>query len=263
MAGKGYLPISRGGTGVGSFTNGSIPFIFNGVFSEDNSNFYWDNINKRLGIGTASPTQSLEVTGSTWIRGDIHLGINTGNGVGHIYGPNAPNGSLKDGTSVVVEGGIGDSSGGYVRLNGGQGRSGDGGNAYIWGGDGGLSGGNRNGGSVEFRIGRKSGSGSYGEYRFLNPAQTTFGIFDFSLLSGTNKTFTFPDFTGTFGLLEVNQTWSGLNKFEANTNSTIYVGSSVKSGCIALGDSDGSGVTYVTANDGVLTASTTKPSVCQ
>jgi hypothetical protein len=39
--------------------------------------------------------------------------------------------------------------------------------------------------------------------------------------------------------------------------------SSVKSGCIAMGDSDGSGVTYITANDGVLSASATKPSTCQ
>lgn len=58
------LPISRGGTGTNSFTNGSIPFIFNGIFSQDNSNFFWDNINKRLGIGTSSPTTSLDVSGN-------------------------------------------------------------------------------------------------------------------------------------------------------------------------------------------------------
>jgi hypothetical protein len=51
--------------------------------------------------------------------------------------------------------------------------------------------------------------------------------------------------------------------FQAGTNSTIYVGSSIKSGCIALGDSDNDGITYITANNGTLSASSTKPSICQ
>jgi len=51
------------------------------------------------------------------------------------------------------------------------------------------------------------------------------------------------------------------------SNSTLYVGSSQNSGaqrpgCLVLGDSDGLGVTYVIANDGILTASTSKPSIC-
>lgn len=52
-------------------------------------------------------------------------------------------------------------------------------------------------------------------------------------------------------------------------NSTLYIGSSDNStnntqrpGCLVLGDSDGDGVTYITANDGVLSATTTKPSIC-
>ena len=104
---------------------------------------------------------------------------------------------------------------------------------------------------------------SYANYAFLAQPDSTRGILNFSGVTDPNKTFTFPNSTGTFGLLEADQIWSGLNKFEAGANSIIYVGSSVKSGCIALGDSDGSGVTYITANDGVLTASSTKPSICQ
>lgn len=102
-----------------------------------------------------------------------------------------------------------------------------------------------------------------GKYFFSNTDQTSVGILNFTGISGNTKNFTFPNASGTFGLLEPDQTWNGLNKFEAGTNSTIYIGSSAKSGCIALGDSDGNGITYVTANDGVLTASTTKPSTCQ
>lgn len=49
----------------------------------------------------------------------------------------------------------------------------------------------------------------------------------------------------------------------ANTHAaTIYSGSSTVPGCIVMGDISG-GVTYVTANAGVLTASATKPSACQ
>lgn len=60
---QGLLGISRGGTNASSFTNGGI-FFFNGIaFSQDNSNLFWDNTNKRLGIGTSSSTSSLEVSG--------------------------------------------------------------------------------------------------------------------------------------------------------------------------------------------------------
>jgi hypothetical protein len=54
-----------------------------------------------------------------------------------------------------------------------------------------------------------------------------------------------------------------------NGSATVYVGSSSGGyqgqtpGCIVMGDSDGVGVTYVTANDGVLSATITKPSNCQ
>ncbi len=46
--------------------------------------------------------------------------------------------------------------------------------------------------------------------------------------------------------------------------STLYLGTpSTVIGCIAMEDSDGFGTTYVTANDGVLSASDTKPVDCE
>jgi hypothetical protein len=54
-----------------------------------------------------------------------------------------------------------------------------------------------------------------------------------------------------------------------NSQSTLYIGSSESgssgqtTGCMVLGDSDGVGVTYVTANNGLLAASTTKPDICE
>ena len=62
---SGFLPISRGGTGAPSFTNGSVPFISGGIFSQNNSNFFWDSTNNRLGIGTNSPSTTLTVSGTT------------------------------------------------------------------------------------------------------------------------------------------------------------------------------------------------------
>lgn len=213
----GLLPISRGGTGKESFTDGSIPFISGGVFAEDNSNLFWDDTNKRLGIGTNTPAVELHVNGSILsapadggaddgIRldpnGDIDLrSINFigPNDHGQIYG--------SDDGKVII-------SPGLVIVNG-----------------------------YPFGIGRSLD---------INTSEIT-----------DNQSVKFQNDSGTLPLLESSQTYTGLNKFEADSNSTIYVGSSTKSGCITLGDSDGDGVTYITANDGVLTASATKPAICQ
>lgn len=48
-----------------ALTTGSIGFIgASGALTQDNSNFYWDNSNKRLGINTNAPTTALDVFGS-------------------------------------------------------------------------------------------------------------------------------------------------------------------------------------------------------
>jgi len=62
----GTLPISSGGTGTTtSFTTGSILFAgASGVYSQNNAQFFWDNTNNRLGLGTASPLAKLSVVGT-------------------------------------------------------------------------------------------------------------------------------------------------------------------------------------------------------
>jgi len=62
----GLLPISNGGTGTTtSFTTGSILFAgASGVYSQNNAQFFWDNTNNRLGLGTASPSAKLAVVGT-------------------------------------------------------------------------------------------------------------------------------------------------------------------------------------------------------
>jgi len=62
----GTLPIGSGGTGTTtSFTTGSILFAgASGVYSQNNAQFFWDNTNNRLGLGTASPSAKLAVVGT-------------------------------------------------------------------------------------------------------------------------------------------------------------------------------------------------------
>jgi hypothetical protein len=44
-----------------SLTSGSVLFSNGTTIAQDNANFFWDNTNKRLGIGTASPTTLLDI----------------------------------------------------------------------------------------------------------------------------------------------------------------------------------------------------------
>ena len=49
---------------IADMTTGSIPFIgASGLFSQDNSNLFWDDTNKRLGIGTTDPNTKLSIKG--------------------------------------------------------------------------------------------------------------------------------------------------------------------------------------------------------
>jgi hypothetical protein len=53
-----------------NFLNGSIIFASEtGNLMEDNNNFFWDRVNNRLGIGTKTPKQKLDVNGNIRITG--------------------------------------------------------------------------------------------------------------------------------------------------------------------------------------------------
>lgn len=292
---QGLLGISRGGTNASSFTNGSIFFYNGSAFSQDNSNLFWDNTNNRLGIGTNSPTNTLSVNGNLDVSGtinstnlipyigatqDLDLGsrsiimgldssiftldaiTNNTDAISMNFGTGSGLGSGQGGNTTFTLGNGGDvGNGGTFSFNAGDGgsTSGNGGYYDIRAGD--AQGGNSNGGSFNFYAGAGSGTGSDGTFTFDSGGGAV--IFDLSNLAGAGgKFFTFPNAEGTFGLLQTDQTWTGLNKFEGS-NSTVYVGSTATPGCIVLGDTGGSSVTYVTANAGVLSASSTKPSNCQ
>lgn len=63
----GTLAVANGGTGTGTaFTAGSIVFAGSaGVYTQDNSKLFWDDTNKRLGVGTAAPAYLIDLYDTT------------------------------------------------------------------------------------------------------------------------------------------------------------------------------------------------------
>jgi hypothetical protein len=181
--------------------------------------------------------------------------------------------------------------GGNIVLTGGYSFNAKGGNVDIYGGVARDGSNNNDGGDINLIAGTPLGSGYSGTIILSNsdasqeiklkPAigieltSVPFGasvssaaILDTTLLT-TDHTYTFPDASGTFPLLESTQNFSGINTFSnpvnnfiSGTTSTIHVGASGIPGCIVMGDKDGSGVTYIMAKNGNLITSTTKPAKC-
>ena len=95
FTGQSPLGVTNGGTGTSTqFTQGSVVFADGaGVYAQNNSKFFWDNTNFRLGIGTATPASFLDV-GSVTIGS--YAGINAAPTNGMIVsgrvgiGTNAP-----------------------------------------------------------------------------------------------------------------------------------------------------------------------------
>jgi len=60
----GTLGVGYGGTGTATtFTAGSVVFAgASGVYTQDNANFFWDDTNNRLGVGTTSPSVTLAMS---------------------------------------------------------------------------------------------------------------------------------------------------------------------------------------------------------
>ncbi|MBI3334895.1 MAG: hypothetical protein HY001_00145 [Candidatus Portnoybacteria bacterium] len=64
---SGTLTVTRGGTGTGTqLTQGSLIFAgTSGIYSQNNANLFWDDTNKRLGIGTSSPSGTLHISNAS------------------------------------------------------------------------------------------------------------------------------------------------------------------------------------------------------
>jgi len=63
----GTMPVSKGGTGNTSYTNGSVLFSDGTNIAQNNNQLFWDNTNARLGIGTSTPNASaiLDLSSTT------------------------------------------------------------------------------------------------------------------------------------------------------------------------------------------------------
>ena len=108
---------------TGTGTSGRVAF-FNGTTSQTgDSNFVWDNTNKRLGIGVPSPSERLDINGNAKIGGNLivtgTLDVDTvNNGVGDFLTRNV-NGVITRRTATEVRSDIGAQiSGNYVDASG-------------------------------------------------------------------------------------------------------------------------------------------------
>ena len=64
----------EGGTGASAFTLGSMVFAgSSGTYTQNNSKLFWDNTSFRLGIGTASPSYPLHVSGDVNLTGIVRI----------------------------------------------------------------------------------------------------------------------------------------------------------------------------------------------
>jgi hypothetical protein len=57
----GTLPVANGGTGATSYLTGAIPYSNGTILTSDTSKIFFDNTNKRLGIGTSVPTNPITI----------------------------------------------------------------------------------------------------------------------------------------------------------------------------------------------------------
>ena len=69
--------LTVGSTAIASGTVGRVLFEGTGNVLQESANFFWDNTNARLGIGTATPAYALHVNSTAQITGNILVG--TGN----------------------------------------------------------------------------------------------------------------------------------------------------------------------------------------
>jgi hypothetical protein len=70
LLGSGNIPVVTSPSGVA----GAIQFSNGSAFASDATKFFWDDTNKRLGIGTNTPTQALDVVGSIAASSSVLVG---------------------------------------------------------------------------------------------------------------------------------------------------------------------------------------------
>ncbi|MES2315752.1 MAG: hypothetical protein V4486_03410 [Patescibacteria group bacterium] len=281
---NGLLAPNRGGLGLDAsgFEVGAIPFFNGSVFAQSN-NLNWDEVNDVLFIG------GLDNGGDAYIGGDLNIQGQITGSAGQLKvkastvnfsqdgmdlnvltstTPNQDGGAVRivsgegnnnsNGGNVLFlagNAGAGTGIGGTMQIGTGSGGivSGDGGSMQI-----GTGSGDQYGGNISIAAGAATGtiSGGHGGQFILSTgdAYGSANSGDAQIIIGAVHG---TGHRGTFSVL------SNVSNFSGDNSTTVHLGSaSGNPGCIIMGDSDGSGVTYITANDGVLSASSTPPANC-
>ena len=135
----GTLGVTSGGTGTSTaFTTGSVVFAgASGTYTQDNANFFWDDTNNRLGIGTTSPTAKLAITaanlGTTAGSQSLYQILNSNDGnndVLEISNTRQIAGSSWNGAGSRLQQKIDTTYMGYMQFNGGSGTTNDAGISF-------------------------------------------------------------------------------------------------------------------------------------
>ncbi len=209
-------PAGSGVTGAGAA--GQATFWTSGTNLSGSNNFFWDNTNKRLGVGTTAPLAALHVVGEGYFPNGTTVG-DIANGSEGIYG-SGPTGVLGNGTNVGVSGSGGTygvyGNGGIAALYGDNptgtyGAYGNGGSYGVYGtgfngvygnavGGSGLYG---NGTSGSFAAVRAEGAATYGVYGTTSAANGTalYGNATGTTSTGVYGSGTSYSFYGTAGAL--------------------------------------------------------------
>ncbi len=216
-------------------SNGQVQFNDGGKLGGDVS-LTFSTSSQTLTVGTTTGTRQFKLFAADGNGGaGVTLFLSGGGGGSAtaaggtiaVYGGagNATAGATSGGGEVDIEGGPGGDvgNGGFAQLLGGAGgvSSGNGGDALVASGNALSSSGA--GGNVRFEASCNSMGTNCGQFVFRNDGTVANGILKFDQLSSTDKVFTFPNFSGTLGLLEIDQTWSGTNTFSKGASATTTV----------------------------------------
>lgn len=162
---------------AGSFA-GSATLLFNGTntitYGEEGNSFFISGVDATT-TDTDGATLNIEAGDSNGTANGGTVSINGGAG-----------GATGDGGSVALQSGSGGAT------------SGAGGAAFINAGS--ASGTNSNGGAVFLQPGAKTGAGTAGKVQITDPASNLHAILNTASIASTDKTYTFPNASGTFAL---------------------------------------------------------------